>query len=518
MARKIKAKLILQLHAGGMSQNRIAKTQKISTHSVSDVLHAADELGITWEDVESKTDTQAYAMVFPNKVASQEVYEDPDWEHIHSELAKSGVTLKLLHAEYADECSAKGKPHMGYDRFCKRYRRFTVQKNVVSRVGHKAARIMEVDWSGPTMQLVNPVTGEVMKVYLFVACLPFSRYVYVEPTLDMTQDTWLRCHVHAFQFFGGSVPCIVPDNLKTGVTKHPKEGEIILNDAYQEMATHYSAAVLPARVASPKDKPSVENEVRSAATDIIARLRHEVFTDFQQLKVAVAEKLAEHNAAPFTKRKGSRRDCFVNEEQPQLRPLPAVPYEVCRWHYDRKVQLNCHVAFQKNFYSVPHLAVGQKVDLRVTDTTLEVYQAGLRLSTHPLFPDYVTNRYSTHEGDLPEGKSYSDWDGTRIRNWAERIGESCSAVIERIFQSVKFEEQGYNSALSVLRLQHKYGADRLERACSMALATGKQSPRYREISTILKSNQDKIIAPDELDAFQEESMGYVRGAGFYERL
>ena len=94
-------------------------------------------------------------------------------------------------------------------------------------------------------------------MYLFVACLPFSRYAFVEPALDMKQDTWLRAHVAMFEAFTGSVPRIVPDNLKTGVIKHPREGEVVLNDAYREMAAHYSAAVLPGRIRAPKDKASV---------------------------------------------------------------------------------------------------------------------------------------------------------------------------------------------------------------------------------------------------------------------
>ena len=105
------------------------------------------------------------------------------------------------------------------------------------------------------MHLVDPITGQTSRVYLFVACLPFSRYAFVEPALDMRQDTWLLANVAMFEWFGGTVPRIVPDNLKTGVIKHPREGEVVLNDAYREMAAHYSAAVLPGRPRSPKDYP-----------------------------------------------------------------------------------------------------------------------------------------------------------------------------------------------------------------------------------------------------------------------
>lgn len=245
MARRIRAREVLRLRSvNGLSQNAIARTAHVSKHSVQDVLEAARERGVSWEDVEGMSEEAAYALLFPGRGDAGPVHADPDWARVHRELARTGVTLKLLHAEYADGCAEAGAPSMSYDRFCKRYRQYTVSRNVVSRVGHKAGRNMEVDWSGPTMRLVDPATGEVRKVYLFVACLPFSRYSYVEPTLDMKQDTWLLCHVHAFSFLGGATPCIVPDNLRTGVTAHPRAGEPVLNAAYEELAAHYGSPKL----------------------------------------------------------------------------------------------------------------------------------------------------------------------------------------------------------------------------------------------------------------------------------
>lgn len=347
--------------------------------------------------------------------------------------------------------------------------------------------------------------------------MPFSRISYVEPTLDMKRDTWLRCHVHAFSYFGGSTPCVVPDNLKTGVKRHPREGEVELNDAYREMAAHYGAAVMPARVRSPRDKPSVENEVWQAATEIVAALRDRVFADMGELRAAVAERLEGHNSHPFSKREGTRRQVFEEQERPLLRPLPAVPYEVCEWVYGRKVQKNCHVSYRRNFYSVSHLAVGKSVDLRVTESTVEVFLGGERLATHPLFPACARNRYSTHAGDMPEGRAYSEWDAGRIRRWADRVGPSAREVVDRIFQRVEYEEQGFNAALAVLRLSHRYSAARLERACGMALASGRPSPRYRHLKPILETNQDKLAdarAGDDGGPGADEA-GYVRGAGFY---
>lgn len=182
MARKIRAREILRLLGADMSRNAIARSQGVSKHSIQAVEKAADDAGVGW--AQAMSDAEVYARLFPDKVRDRDVYPDPDWERIHRELARTGVTLKGLHAEYRDGMRSKGEPFMSYDRFCKRYREFTVRKQVVSRVGHKAGRITEVDWAGPTMSLVDPATGEVSKVYLFVARLPFSCLSYVEPTLD----------------------------------------------------------------------------------------------------------------------------------------------------------------------------------------------------------------------------------------------------------------------------------------------------------------------------------------------
>ena len=153
--------------------------------------------------------------------------------------------------------------------------------------------------------------------------------------------------------------------------------------------------MIPARVRRPRDKPSAENEVWAAATYVIAALRDEVFTDMAALRAAVARRVAEHNDAPFAKREGSRREVCEEVERPLLRPLPAEPFEVCEWVYGRKVQANCHVAYARNYYSVSHLLVGSTVDLRVTEGKVEVFSGGERVATHPRFPSYARNRYST---------------------------------------------------------------------------------------------------------------------------
>lgn len=182
MVRRIKAKLILKLRSEGLSMSQVA-AQGISKHSVVKVERAAVAAGLVWVTAAGMSDKEVYEQLFPGQGQHESIYIQPEWADLHKELAKVGVTLKLLHAEYVDRCQVAASPFMGYDRFCKSYAQYVRVRGVTSRVGHKAGQTVEVDWSGPTMQLTNPVSGETTRVYLFVGCLPFSRYGFVEPRL-----------------------------------------------------------------------------------------------------------------------------------------------------------------------------------------------------------------------------------------------------------------------------------------------------------------------------------------------
>ena len=514
MVRRIKAKGAYTLPGGGPGGGRIG-ARCLSRRAVPAVLHAADREGVGWDDVAELDEADVYARLFPGRGEHESVHAQPDWDKVHRELARVGVTLKLLHGEYVDACRAKGETAMGYDRFCKTYQRHVLVIGAASRVGHKAGQTVEVDWSGKTMQLSDPVTGQATRVYLFVATLPFSRYSFVEPTLDMKQDTWLRANTAMFDWFGGSVPRIVPDNLKAGVIKHPAEGEVVLNDAYRELAAHYSAAVLPGRVKKPKDKPSVEGTVGNVATVVIAALRDRTFATLPELRAAVNERVAAYNAKPFQKRAGSRLSVFEGEEKPLLRPLPQVPFEISQWLYGRKVQKNGHVVFERNFYSVPYENIGRSVDLRITDTTLEVFAGDQRLTSHLLAPAGVVNEYRTHDSDLPDGPRYQQMDPQRAREWAARIGENTTTIVNRIFESVPVDEQGLGAALAVLRLTRRYSATRVEAAAGIALDARVRSPRYAHLRPILDSNQDQRGRGPWFEPADEEPAGYVRGADYY---
>lgn len=521
MARKICVKLILELRESGLSVNQIASSRHISKHSVSDVFRIAKEKDIRFKDIQFLDPDEVYRLVYPDKHVNETMYALPDYESIHKALGGTGVTLKLLWEEYQDKCREDETLPVGYTKFCEGYREYTITSKLTNHLDHKPGDKVEVDWSGPTMRYSDLYTLEEVKVYLFVATLPYSQYVYVEPCLDMKMETFIRCNIHMLEFFGGVPRRIVCDNLKTGVVSHPREGDIILTDDYDAFGLHYVTAIMPAGVKKPKQKASVEGSVGKIATKIIARLRDREYHTYADLCAGVSKCLDEFNKSPFQKREGgSRYVVWSQEERDYLRPLPDLPYEIAHWVYGRSVGLDFHVAYQKNRYSCPYQYSGKKVDLRITDKTLEIFYKSERLTSHLLIPGYLSNRWSTHTEDMPPAfQNITDWDDERIRRWAAAIGEYTAKTIDRIFESVSIKEQGYNSALSVLRLSKAYSDARLETACELALTRGTRSPRYRHLKAILASNQDIAYLEQktikEATISDDSHIGYLRGDSYY---
>ena len=515
MANKINAKLILELSASGLSRNQIAATRHMSKHSVSDVINIAKEKGITYEKVKELSGDEVYRTIFPDKFAIESLYEAPDYEYAHKELKKVGVTLKLLWQEYQDKCRISGTIPMGYTKYCAGYADFTVVNKLTNHLENKPGVKVEVDWSGPTMSYTDASTGEIITVYLFVGTLPYSQYSYVEPATDMKMDSFIRAHVNMYNFFGGVPTRLICDNLKTGVVAHPKEGETVLTQDYEALGAHYVTAIMPAGVRKPKQKASVEGTVGKIATAIIAKLRNEVFYSFDDLKAAVHKKLYEFNHAEFQKREGSRYEAYLDEKE-FLHPLPAVPYEIATWVYGRSVNIDYHVVFEHNRYSCPYQYAKKKVDLRVTDTKVEIYSGSNRIATHSRFAAGRKNQYSTHVEDMPEKFRFTPWNEERIQKWASSIGKYTSETVNRIFEGVEIKEQGFNPALSVLRLSSKYSEARLEAACEFAINGGIRKPRYHHLKSILAANQDQIyLERKKGEKSSSPVMGYLRGSDYY---
>jgi transposase len=323
-------------------------------------LKHAQEAGLSWESVRELSDYRISQLLFGERSDQPEIRKQPDFERIHRELAKSGVTLSLLWHEYCGECRVSGDIPFMYTQFCKLYRDYAVVSKATMHIEHKPGEKLEVDWAGQALAVIDSITGTEAKAYLFVATLPCSGYTYVEAFMNQKLENWISAHINAWNFFGGVTRILVPDNLKTGVQDTSKN-TVTLNRTYQEMAEHYATCVIPARVRKPKDKPSVEKAVGIASTWIIAALRNQQFFSVSELNIAVREKLAEFNEKPFQKKAGNRRIAFL-EEKGFLLPLPRNRYELSSWKV-AIVQHNYCVAVDKMYYSVPFEYIKREVEV-----------------------------------------------------------------------------------------------------------------------------------------------------------
>jgi len=338
---------ILRLYSQGISQRSIAASCACSRNTVAKVLNRAQELDVGWPLQEGMSDAELRKLFSPEARITS-LRKRPDCEHIHREMAKSGVTLSLLWNEYCEDCRASKEIPLMYSQFCYHYQQYAATTKATMHVHRKPGEQVEVDWAGQTAPIIDSETGEIINVYIFVGVLSSSQYAYVEAFLSQNQECWIAAHVNMYKFFGGVTRILVPDNLKTGVEKAtwylPE-----INKTYQEMAEHYGTAVIPARIRNPKDKPNAEGSVKIISTWIIAAQRHQRFFSLVELNDAIREKLAVFNSRPFQKKEGSRLSVFLEEEKPMLLPLPAVPYELATWKI-ATVQFNYHIKCEASHF------------------------------------------------------------------------------------------------------------------------------------------------------------------------
>lgn len=376
-----KEREILNLFFCGTSRRKIAQQLKVSRNTVAKVIAAAQDLKLSPDGMGAiENDSELRRRLFPNEESSPS-QEPPDCAYIHKELLKKGVNLKLLWDEYVSACLQSGKLHLMYSQYCKIYHDYVDSNRLTMHIQHKPGDRLMVDWAGATMTLHNPVTGEMTKVHVFVATLPFSMYCYAEACLDMKEASWINAHIHMFEFFGGSTRILVPDNLKTGIVSHRKHEDPVANRSYQEMADYYKTVIMPARVLAPKDKAAVEGSVGQITSHILAKLRNRKFFNLAEINEAIRVELEAFNNAPFQKKDGSRASVFHEEECPFMQPLPSFPYEHATWK-KATVQLNYHVTLEYQNYSVPYSYARKQVDVRLTSTAVEVYHKGQRIASH----------------------------------------------------------------------------------------------------------------------------------------
>lgn len=367
------------------------------------------------------------------------------------------------------------------------------------RQQHKAGEKLFIDYCGPTMDIVNPDTGEVRTAQLFVATWGASNYTYAEATWSQNQADFINAHVRAFEFFKGTPKIVVPDNLKSGVIKtHRYEPDI--NPAYQQMAEHYQVAIIPARPYRPKDKSKVEGAVLVVERWIMARLRHQTFFTLASLNKAVDPLLADLNDRPFKKLPGSRRSQFEQLDQPLLQPLPKHRYEY--QHIKKaRVHIDYHIDYEQHYYSVPYTLLKQAVEVHANAQSVVIYRQGARVAIHAR--SYRKGGHSTLPEHRPKAhQAMAEWSPKRFLGWAASIGSETRTVVEHILQEERHPEQSYRRILALLSNAKKFSPERLNRACGRALLIN--SPTRTSVESILKQGLDQSDLADAKMAQQTE--------------
>jgi len=475
---------ILRLHFDcGLSNQKIADAVRKSKGSVFNCITRFKAAGLKWPLSEEMSDSGLEKCLYPEAYQKKDETVMPDFKRIHRELSRPHVTLELLWEEYRQSCPEG----LSRSSFYRHYARYRNKLSVDMKVVHKGGDKLFVDYSGKKWRYFNRQKNEWVETEFFVASWGASSQCYCEASLSQTGEDWVSSHVRALEYFDCVPAAIVPDNLKSGVTKAVfYEPEI--NGLYKLFARHYDTAILPARVKKPKDKPVVESNVLHLQRFIFGRLRDRTFYSLEDLNEAIWELLGEFNKRPMQQYKQSRRQRFEDLDKPYAGALPAARFVFTRVKTDVRVSPNYHIEFDKHFYSVPYEFVRKSVDVYQSGSIIEIYHDGQHVCRHKKqLPDY---RYTTIDAHMPpQHKFVKGWSAPWFIAQAQKIGEATAQLVSGVLDSKRHPEQGFRAAMGILNLKKQYGEARVEKAALRALHFG--NPSYYGMKNILAKGLDQ---------------------------
>ena len=511
--RKVREVLRLK-YEGGRSHAEIAASVGIGESTVGDYLARARQAGVDWGAAKALNEAELEARLFRHAGRNEPPARVPvDFGWVHRELARPGVTLQTLWVEYRDAAVGQSplRPYE-YSRFCDLYARWKQTLGLVMRQVHRAGEKVFVDYSGKKPRIVNPETGEVTEVELFVAVLGASNFTFAEATRSQKLADFVGSTIRAFEHFGAVPAVVVPDQLRSAVSG-PDRYEPDINPTYLEMAQHYGITVIPARPRKPRDKAKVEGGVLIAQRWILAALRNRTFFSLAELNEAIAELLERLNTRPFQKLDGCRRSVFEAIDRPAMRALPARRYELAEWRH-AKVNVDYCVTFDHRLYSVPYALVGQAVEIRATARVVEILRKGVRVASHARTFGPKGTSVIAAEHRPRAHRDYGGWPPERMVAWAASVGPRVGEVAAEIMRRRTHPETGYRACLGIIRLGDRYGQERVDVACARALAIG--SPSFKSVAAILKNGLDRV-PPVEAAARAPIAHEHLRGASYFDK-
>jgi transposase len=513
------------------SLERTARALNISKGVVAKYVTLAKQAGLDWAQISTMTEAELRERLLSVKPNSSDAsaqagtacarygsndaappggsipasgpFAQPDYAQIHRELSRKGMTLMLLWQEHQAN-HIEERTHQ-YSQYCENYRRWAKTLKRSMRQIHKAGEKLFVDFAGPTLGL-----SDGSRVHLFVAAMGVSGYTYALATEAERTIDWIEGMSGALHYMGGVAQLIVPDNPRAVIAQsdryEPRAGDSVL-----DFARHYGTSVLPARPHTPQDKAKAESAVQVIERWIMAKLRHTSFASVFEVNRAIAPLLKDLNARPFQKLPGSRLSVFTEMDAPALSSLPLQRYEMATFKTVR-VHVDYHVEIDHHRYSVPNALVGQSLDARMTRGCVELLHRGQRIAAHER--SSLAGGYTTLDVHMPAAHlAHRDWTPQRLIDWGLSIGVATGGLIQKLLEQFKHPEHGYRSSLGLLSLSKRYGKDRLEAACALALTLG--TCKYRHVKDILVAGRDRVL-PATADLWSSPAHDHVRGAGYYQ--
>ncbi len=484
-------KRIIQLRSEGVSKLQISEKIGIHRKTLDDYLFKIEFTGKSYSDLLTLSEEDLAALVYTGHNTNQ-----PDsrlenlamkFDFYNQQLQKVGVTRKTLWEEY----KASDPSGYGYTQFCEHFARYNMVNKATMHFDHQPGEYLQVDFAGKPLYIVDSETGEIIPCPVLVCVLPYSGYPYIEAMEKTRQEDLFSTMSRCVESFGGVSRNILSDNMRQYIAKNGRY-EFAFSELVNQWALHYNTNLEATRPRKPKDKPTVESNVRIAYLRIYAQLRNEIFFSLYDLNKRIRELVERHVQLPFQKKSGTRHELFIKYEQPLLRALPENRF-VIRRTTKAKVQMNYHVVLgeDNHRYSVPYQYIGQTTRIVYDPENVEVFIGFKRIAIHKR--NYRNGGYSTVKEHMPEKhlkyKETLGWDADYFISLASKIGECSVEVFKRILASKEFIEQTYLSCKGLKRLSELYSPERFEAACRRALKGSRVN--YGMVKNILEKNLDK---------------------------
>jgi transposase len=505
-------KQLLRLHQQGLGIKAISRILCVSKNTVKRYLHQIEVAGYDILYLMNQSDESLVFILSgqSSKVDNRFAELEKLFPSIGRDLEKTGFTLHYIWCRY----KSNHPEGYQYSRFCHYYQRYRETTKAVMHFDHEPGDRLFLDYAGKKLSYMQYGTGEIIECEFFVAVLGYSQYTYAEASLSQQKDDFIASVENALHYYGGVPRVLVPDNLKSAVTKSCRY-DPCLNEDFQDMANHYQCAIMPARSHKPRDKSLVENHIRTLYTRVHAALSAITFFSLEDLNQAITGCIGRHNAMLFQGKEFSRKQTFEQVEQPLLHALPAGRFEIKRTHLVT-VMKNTHVQLRedKHYYSVPYRYIGEKVKLRYTSKDINIYLKGERIACH--LRDKKPYRYTTVKEHLPSQHQFvSEWNPEKFIRWAEGIHPDVKAYIEGILSQSSYPETLYRACVGVLALDKKAGRERLIKACQMGIQMN--TCNYGFISRIIRNGTDKLLIENNSTSKSNEHEN-LRGADYYKKM